>query len=227
MEILLSPTGNERQGAASAGAFLFLNLMKNLFRSLAFALGLLGAAAGASAQTPELTATALAVGSAAPLFTAKDADGRTIDLKQLLKKGPVVLYFYRGQWCPFCNKQLSQLQDSLGQLTAKGAQVVVVSPETQENIGKTVAKTKARFPIVHDQGFAIMKAYRTAFTVQPDVVAKYKGFGVDLLAANGADAAVLPVPATYIIGKDGKIKYAFFNTDYRRRVSVRAVAAAL
>lgn len=161
------------------------------------------------------------------MFKAKDAGGRPIDLQQMLKQGPVVLYFYRGQWCPFCNKQLSQLQDSLQQLTAKGAQVVVVSPETQDNIDQTVAKTKARFPIVHDQDFAIMKAYRTAFTVQPDVVTKYKGFGVDLLAANGADAAVLPVPATYIIGQDGKIKYAYFNADYRRRVSVKAVAAAL
>ncbi|MDQ2773164.1 MAG: AhpC/TSA family protein [Bacteroidota bacterium] len=201
--------------------------MKTLFRFGALGLALLGAAPLASAQTPELTATALAVGTPAPLFSAKDAAGHDVDLKQLLKKGPVVLYFYRGQWCPFCNKQLSQLQDSLAQLTAKGAQVVVVSPETQENIGKTVAKTKASFPIVHDQNFAIMKAYHTAFTVQPDVVSKYKGFGVDLLAANGADAAVLPVPATYIIGKDGKIKYAYFNPDYRRRVSVREVAAAL
>ena len=90
-----------------------------------------------------------------------------------------------------------------------------------------MTKTKASFPIVHDANFAIMKAYHTAFNVQPDVVAKYKGFGVDLLAANGADAAVLPVPATYIIGKDGKIKYAYFNSDYRKRVSVREVAAAL
>ena len=191
----------------------------------------LGAAADAFAQSPApapgLVASTLAVGSMAPVFTAKDAGGHEVNLQKLLKKGPVVLYFYRGQWCPYCNKQLSQLQDSLAQLTAKGAQVVVVSPETQENIGKTVTKTKASFPIVHDANFAIMKAYHTAFNVQPDVVAKYKGFGVDLLAANGADAAVLPVPATYIIGKDGKIKYAYFNSDYRKRVSVREVAAAL
>ena len=112
-------------------------------------------------------------------------------------------------WCPYCNKQLSQLQNSLQQLTANGAQVVVISPETQDNIGKTVAKTKAGFPIVHDKDFAIMKAYRTAFAVAPDVVGKYKGFGLDLLAANGADAAVLPVPATYIVGRDGKIKCAY------------------
>lgn len=203
--------------------------MKNLLKGLVLTLSMAVVAPAARAQTagPALTATALAVGDAAPLFKAKDAAGREIDLRQLLKKSPVVLYFYRGQWCPYCNKQLSQLQDSLGLLTAKGAQVLVVSPETQDNIGKTVAKTKASFPIVHDQNFAIMKAYHTAFAVQPEVVTKYKGFGVDLLAANGATEAVLPVPATYIIGQDGKIKYAHFNPDFRRRVSVKEVAAAL
>lgn len=205
--------------------------MHLLSKSAFFFLLAFGAAHTASAQRPAaapgLVASALAVGTVAPIFIAKDAGGREVNLQKLLKKGPVVLYFYRGQWCPYCNKQLSQLQDSLTMLTAKGAQVVVVSPETQENIGKTVTKTRASFPIVHDANFAIMKAYHTAFNVQPEVVTKYKGFGVDLLAANGADAAVLPVPATYIIGKDGKIKYAYFNTDYTRRVSVREVAAAL
>ena len=87
--------------------------------------------------------------------------------------------------------------------------MVAISPETQDNIGKTVAKTKAGFPIVHDKDFAIIKASRTAFAVAPYVVGKCKGFGVDLLAANGADAAVLPVPATYTVGRDGEIKYAY------------------
>lgn len=187
------------------------------------------AAPAAQAQTtaPALTASVLKVGEAAPAFKAKDANGKEVELKQLLKKGPVVLYFYRGQWCPFCNKQLSQLQDSLQLLTARGAQVVVVSPETQENIEKTVGKTKASFPIVHDQDFSIMRAYKTAFTVDPATAAKYKGFGLDLQAANGASQDVLPVPATYIVGQNGKIKYAYFNPDYRKRVSVKQVLQAL
>lgn len=178
-------------------------------------------------QTPARTAAPLAVGSVAPAFKGQDAAGRPVELKQLLKKGPVVLYFYRGQWCPYCSKQLSQLQDSLQLLTAKGAQVVVVTPETQENIGKTVAKTKAAFPIVHDQNFAIMTAYHTAFTVDPATVLKYKGFGVDLQQANASSDDVLPVPATYVIGRDGRIKFTYFNPDYRQRVSVRRVAATL
>ena len=195
---------------------------------------LLLAAAGllagpALAQTPAapLTAAALAVGTVAPAFKGQDAAGRPVELRQLLKKGPVVLYFYRGQWCPYCNKQLSQLQDSLQTLTSQGAQVVVITPELQTNIDKTVAKTKAAFPIVHDQDFAIMKAYKTAFTVDDATAQKYQGFGVDLKAANGASTNVLPVPATYVIGRDGKIRYAYFNPDFHHRASVRAVAQAL
>ncbi len=178
-------------------------------------------------QTPARTAAPLAVGSVAPAFKGLDAAGRPVELQQLLKKGPVVLYFYRGQWCPYCNKQLSQLQDSLQLLTAKGAQVVVVTPETQENIGKTVEKTKAAFPIMHDQDFVIMTAYHTAFTVDPATVLKYKGFGVDLQKANASSDDVLPVPATYVIGRDGRIKFTYFNPDFQQRVSVRRVAAAL
>lgn len=104
---------------------------------------------------------------------------------------------------------------------------MVITPELPTNIDKTVAKTKAAFPIVHDQDFAIMKAYKTAFTVDNATAQKYQGFGVDLKAANGAATNVLPVPATYVIGRDGKIQYVFFDPDYRHRASVRAVAQAL
>ena len=195
-------------------------------KSLLLAAGLLVAGA-AAAQTPTLTASALVVGDKAPAFKGRDANGRPVELSQLLKKGPVVLYFYRGQWCPFCNKQISQLQDSLQTLTAKGAQVVLVTPETVENIGKTVAKTHASFPIVHDQDFTIMKAYHTAFTVDAPTVKKLKGYGLELQKANGASTDVLPVPATYVIGRDGRIKLAYFNPDYQQRISVRQVAQAL
>ena len=197
--------------------------MKNQFLLAATLL----AAPAALAQTTPLAASALAVGDKAPDFTATDVAGHPIALRQLLKQGPVVLYFYRGQWCPYCNKQLSQLQDSLQILTAKGAQVVVVSPETPANVAQTVAKTKASFPIIHDQDLAIMKAYHTAFTVDEATAQKYQSFGIDLKKANGLDDSILPVPATYVIGRDGRIKYAYFNTDYRRRASVKAVAQAL
>ena len=199
-------------------------MIKNFLRA---AVLLLAAGSALAQTTAPLTAAPLKVGETAPAFRGQDAAGHAVELKQLLKKGPVVLYFYRGQWCPFCNRQLGQLQDSLQTLTAKGAQIVVVTPETQANIDKTVEKTKLSIPIVHDQDLTIMKAYHTAFTVDDATAQKYKEHGIDFKATNGLDANVLPVPATYVIGRDGKIKFVFFDPDYRHRASVRQVASAL
>ena len=176
-----------------------------------------------AAQTETVYPEGLKVGDAAPMFTAKDQDGKTVNLKQALKKGPVVMLFYRGQWCPFCNKQLSHFSDSLQMLIAKGASILAITPETGENVKKTVEKTKASFPVLEDAGMIIMKQYKVNFTVDENTVAKYKGYGVDFDIANGSNGANLPVPATYIIGKDGIVKYVFFNKDYRKRASVQEI----
>ncbi len=172
------------------------------------------------AQTETVYPEGLKVGDVAPDFKAKDQDGKMIHLKQALKKGPVVMLFYRGQWCPFCNKQLSHFSDSLSMLTDKGVAILAITPETGENVKKTIEKTKAAFPIVEDEGMAIMKMYKVNFAVDEKTIAKYKGYGIDFDKANGSNGANLPVPATYIIGKDGKVKYVFFNTDYKKRASV-------
>lgn len=174
----------------------------------------------AFAQAETVYPEGLKVGDVAPDFSAKDQYGKTINLKQALQKGPVVMLFYRGQWCPYCNKQMSRFSDSLSMLTAKGASVLAVAAETAENVKKTIEKTKSTFPVVEDQGLAIMKMYKVNFAVDEKTIIKYKGYGIDFDKANGANGANLPVPATYIIGKDGKVKYVFFNTDYRKRASV-------
>ncbi|MEP7237233.1 MAG: peroxiredoxin-like family protein [Ferruginibacter sp.] len=172
------------------------------------------------AQTETIYPDGLKVGDVAPEFTAKDQDGKTISLKKALKKGPVVMLFYRGQWCPFCNKQLSYFSDSLSMLTDKGATLLAITPETEENVKKTIEKTKTVFPVLEDEGMLIMKMYKVNFAVDEKTITKYKAYGIDFDKANGGNGANLPVPATYIIGKDGKIKYVFFNTDYRKRASV-------
>lgn len=174
----------------------------------------------AFAQAETVYPEGLKVGDVAPDFSAKDQYGKTINLKQALQKGPVVMLFYRGQWCPYCNKQMSRFSDSLSMLTAKGASVLAIAAETAENVKKTIEKTKSTFPVVEDQGLAIMKMYKVNFAVDEKTIIKYKGYGIDFDKANGANGANLPVPATYIIGKDGKVKYVFFNTDYRKRASV-------
>lgn len=178
----------------------------------------------ADAQTDP---TGLKVGDQAPLFTGVDNNGKSFSLESALKKGDVVLMFYRGQWCPFCNKQMSQMNDSLSMITNKGATVVAISPEIQENVVKTIQKTKASFPVISDVQMKIMKDYKVNFPVPQATIDRYKNFGIDFSVANGANGANLPVPATYVIGKNGKIKYVFFNPDYRKRASVQEIVSYL
>lgn len=177
----------------------------------------------AVAQSETVYPEGLKVGDNAPEFTAKDQEGKTVNLKDALKNGPVIMLFYRGQWCPYCNKQLSHFSDSLSMLTAKGATLLAITPETAENVKKTIEKTKTDFPVLEDVGLAIMKSYKVNFAVDDKTVSRYKGYGIDFDKANGSNGANLPVPATYIIGTNGKVKYAFFNTDYKKRASVKDI----
>jgi peroxiredoxin len=169
----------------------------------------------------------LMVNDKAPVFMAKDQTGATVKLEEQLKKGPVVLIFYRGYWCPFCNKQLKQLEDSLTQITGKGATLIAVTPEKPENITKTVAKTKATYPVLFDDGLKIMKSYDVSFTLDSATQVKYKGYGIDLNANNGANGPNLPVPAVYVISKEGVIMWRYFDTNYTKRASVKEILEKL
>ncbi|WP_231465148.1 peroxiredoxin family protein [Pedobacter sp. Leaf132] len=172
--------------------------------------------------------TGLKVGDKAPEFIAKNSEGKEINLKQLLKQNKsVVLFFYRGQWCPYCNKHIKDLQDSLSKLSEKGAYVLGVTPETNESIAKTKGKTNASFSLLSDRDYKIMKAYKVDFVMEESLVSKYKTYGIDVAKNNGALNAVLPVPATYIIDKSGKIKFVQFDKDYKKRASIKDIAAKL
>lgn len=177
----------------------------------------------ATAQINSIYPDGLKVGDSAPDFTITNTAGRIFHLKKVLEKGPVVLVFYRGQWCPHCNKHLSRLNDSLQLIKEKGANVVAITPEVQENINKTIKKTKAVFPVLFDDGMKVMEAYKVNFKVDDKTVEKYKGYGIDFDKANGSNGASLPVPATYIVDKNGLIKQVFFNTDYTKRPSVQQI----
>src|ERR1700744_2008641 len=181
-------------------------------------------AAGIAFSLQVLAQSGLKEGAVAPQFSGKDNAGKTLDLKTLLKSHKaVVLLFYRGQWCPYCNKQISQLQDSLQLLISKGAYVIGVTPETGENIKQTVNKTHASFSIIQDHDYQIMKAYDVNYTVNDETFAQLKKYGVDLEKNNGNKDHVLPVPATYVISPSGKIIYVHFDKDYTRRAPVSAL----
>lgn len=165
----------------------------------------------------------LFLNSKAPDFKAKDQYGKDIRLKDLLKKGKVVLVFYRGEWCPYCNKNLQRLEDSLQLIIDKGATLVAVSPEQPESIAKTIEKTKAKYSVLHDENLKIMKAYEVEFEVPENALKRYRNGGIKIDEINGKNGNYLPVPATYIIDKESTITYRFFNQDYKKRPSVKEI----
>jgi peroxiredoxin len=165
----------------------------------------------------------LNIGDIAPDFTAKNQNNKDVNLKELLKSGPVVILFYRGEWCPYCNRQLKALEDSLASISAKGANIVAISPEKLENINKTIEKTNITYNVVTDEESQIMNAYKVAFELDEKTTEKYKGYGINLIERNGSNGNNLPVPAVYIISKEGKITYRYFDVDYKKRASVQEI----
>ncbi len=161
------------------------------------------------------------LGDKAPAINAITNNGSNFSLEKATKNGSVIVLFYRGYWCPFCSKQLKELNDSLEFLTAKGVTVVAITPENVESVAKTVTKTKAGFAIISDTTNRILKAYGVNFKVEDKTIERYKGFGVDLVKTNSNTDVSLPVPAVYIIDKNGVYKYIWFEKDYRKRPSVK------
>lgn len=166
----------------------------------------------------------LFINSKAPDFKADDQNGKTVRLKDILKDSLVVLVFYRGQWCPYCNKHLKKLEDSLQLIKDRGAKLIAVTPEKPENILKTIGKTGAGYSVLYDKDMKIIKAYEVAYEVDERTVTRYRNADIDLLAANDQkDKAYLPVPAVYIISKEGTIVYRYFEPDYKKRASVQEI----
>jgi peroxiredoxin len=165
----------------------------------------------------------LFLNSKAPDFKAKDQNGTEVRLKDLLKKGKVVLVFYRGEWCPYCNKFLSKLQDSLQLIKEKGATVIAITPELPENVTKSVEKTKAEFPVLYDENLKIMKAYDVEFEVPENTLTRYRNSGIKIDEINGKNGNFLPVPAVYLIDKESTIIYRFFNADYKKRPAIKDI----
>lgn len=189
-------------------------------KSFLFTLLIASALATLAQDKPE----GLFINSKAPDFKAKDQSGADVSLKDLRKKGPIVLVFYHGNWSPYDNKELKRFQDSLQLITDKGAQVVAVTPEAAEGIAKTVEKTGAVFPILYDAEVKIARNYQVAYEVDEKTATRYKSFGNDLLVINQQKGRpFLPVPAVYIINKEGSVIYRYFETDNRKRVTVKEI----
>lgn len=170
---------------------------------------------------------ALTVGDRAPRFTLPTTTGRSLALDDLLAEGPVVLTFYRGAWCPYCNIALRALQQHHDAITALGARLVAVSPQIPDESLTLTEKHSLAFDVLSDLGSDTAKQYGLAFDLPEDLAAVYDKLGFDLQRVNGGHPRTLPLPATYVIDRDATIRWAFVNTDYTRRAEPADIITAL
>jgi peroxiredoxin len=156
-------------------------------------------------------------GDMAPEFTLLDPDGKPVSSRDLLARGPLVISFYRGVWCPYCNLELQALQEALPEIVARGASLVAISPQTAPNSRKSQRDNKLGFPILSDVKSEVADAFGIRFALPDYLIEVYSGFGNDLTVVNDDPAWVLPMPARYVIGPDGLIAYSEINPDYTQR----------
>jgi peroxiredoxin len=175
-----------------------------------------------------LSASALREGDVAPDFSLPDARGHVVALKTLLDHGPVVISFYRGGWCPFCNLELRSLQRVLPEIVQMGASLVAISPQLPDNSLSTQEKNQLTFPVLSDVGNIEAKRFGIVFTLPTALVEANRATGRDLVEINGeAGAAQLPMPATFVIDKSGVIRLAFVEEDWSKRLDPDIVVDTL
>lgn len=160
---------------------------------------------------------ALKAGDKAPTFELEDSEGRHVNSRDLVARGPLVVSFYRGVWCPYCNLELQALEAVRPEITARGATLIAISPQTQGNSRKSQRENKLSFPILSDVGAKVADAFGIQYTLSEELVELYKVFGNDLPRINDDPAWTLPMPARYVIDRNGLIVYAEINPDYTRR----------
>jgi len=170
---------------------------------------------------------AVTPGDRAPAFTLQNASGRVIRLDELLARGPVVLTFYRGAWCPYCNTQLRSLQQALPDLEALGASLVAVSPQLPDDSLELIDEHALTFEVLTDSKSRVASEYGIVFVLTPDDRALFREVGNDLAQANGDDSWMLPAPATFVIAGDGTIHHARVDADFTERTGVDEILGAL
>ncbi len=165
----------------------------------------------------------LRVGATAPDFSLINAQGQPVQLKALLKQGPVILTFYRGNWCPYCNTAMGDLAKAWPAIQKQGAQLIAISPQTQAKTKEMQGKYKLGFQVTSDPSNRVARQYGLVYKVPPAYLNKLKAFFVELKNYNGNNANELPLTATYIIQPNGKISYAFINSNYQNRAKTQVL----
>jgi peroxiredoxin len=170
---------------------------------------------------------ALGEGEQAPDFTLPDAQGQAVVLSHLLKQGPVVLTFYRGEWCPFCNLTLRAYQQALPQFQELGASLVAISPQTPDHSRSTVEIKELTFPVLSDVGNQVARQYGLVFAIDEAVRTAHIQSGADLPLFNGDDSWELPMTGTFLVDQSGMVRLAFVDPNFTRALDPSIIIARL
>lgn len=171
--------------------------------------------------------SARAVGDQAPNFRLPDARGGQVELAELRADGPVVVVFYRGQWCPYCNLQLAAFQRALDDITAAGARLVAISPQTPDSSLTHAERDGLAFPVLSDVGNRVARDYGLVFKQAETSTEVSREIGLELADYNGDDSHELPAASTFVISSDGIVQYVSISGDYRWRIGPEEVLAVL
>jgi peroxiredoxin len=169
----------------------------------------------------------LKIGDAFPPFLLPEAEGALVASDQLLAQGPLVVSFFRGDWCPFCSAMLQALQAALPEIAAAGGRLVALTPDTA---GYPLAAKRSlglTFPILSDVDSAVAMQCGVVFRAPVETRSMLLSYGVDLPARHGNDSWFVPIPATFVVGRDGLVRYAFADPDFTQRAEPAAIIAAL
>ncbi|MBK7399620.1 MAG: AhpC/TSA family protein [Myxococcales bacterium] len=214
-EAQASPAASQAIGTASASAKGSAPMMKEYTTTPPERLGTLAPGTG------------LAVGAKVPDVHASDLAGNDASLAALYAKGPILLVFYRGGWCPYCNFEIRALTKAVPDFAKRGVTPVAVSVDRPENAAKTGAVYDIPFPVLADPDLAFLRAFHVEHHVDDAELAKLKGFGIDLEASSGRKHHVIAIPSLFVIDKEGVVRWAHSESKYTERPSVVQILAAI
>lgn len=177
-------------------------------------------AQNASEVSPVLTGTVI------PKVTVNTAEGDSLSLMQLVKDKPAVLIFYRGGWCPYCNRHMAELQEAQTRLADLGYQILAISADKPEYLKVSEQENELSYTLLSDSDMEAGKAFGVAFKVDPATVERYKNNGLDLAERSGYDHNLLPVPSLFLVNRDGMITFQYVNPDYKTRIKSKVLLAA-